>query len=428
MNPEWKLLCKILQDNDLTKVRLVNIDKSYFKDVKLITVWNFIEQHFEDYRVVPSVATVEQKFDLKIDPVAEPIEYWISEVQNQKIEEEIVDVGQSINGFLTKGEPRKALEFLVDFSRGSLVKFHSGTKKATTARDLAAKVWTAYEDAKAGKMGFPTPWVTMNEWTMGWFKKDISFFVARSGVGKSFLLIDLAQAVVSAGHSVLFISCEMSADDIAQRYFAGNFKINYGGIRKGKLGYMDEQNYKASLENYTATNDLEIYDGSMGLHMNDVEMAILNSKAEFVIIDSCYRITARQKSKDRFDNMAYVVTDLKMLAQLHDRAIVASTQLNREFKKKKKDEALDLTDIALSDVISWTSTNVFAMSKHEDNDTKKVSMRVYPLKIREGENQKKFMELNWDFIRMDFSEVSSTAKSIPANYTDPDKDDDAYPW
>jgi replicative DNA helicase len=276
-------------------------------------------------------------------------------------------------------------------------------------------VWADYLEAKSGKTGILTPWKTMNEWTGGWYPQDVSFVVARQGVGKSFVAIHLAAEARRSGHKTLFITGEMSKADIAKRFFAIEFKTQYGAMRKGRLSFIEEERFKQQLDAYTPPIDMEIVDGSTGMNSVDVERAIERSEAELIVVDATYRIKARQKTRDRFENMAYVTDDLKTYAQVYNKSIVATTQLNRSAAKSK---SVGPEDVALSDVIGWNATNMFGLKQDETH------MEVTPMKVREAARSNDPMKLKWDFVTMDFSEM--TFEESNRGGKDDDDPADAY--
>jgi hypothetical protein len=74
--------------------------------------------------------------------------------------------------------------------------------------------------------------------------------------------------------------------------------------------------------------------------------------------------------------------------------------------KKKKGEDADLSDIAHTDEIGMISSIVMGVFEEETVETLK-QRRVKILKGRNGETGE-FVS-NWDFMKMDFSEVQQTA-------------------
>lgn len=407
MELEWNLICKFLYEADLLKLREAGIDSSFFTG-QCKTVWNFIEEHYRDYREIPSIELIQERFGVTVVVPKETLDYWIDEIKNKNLEEDLSEIAIQVNDIIGKGKPADALDALTQFCRQQNKRVFRGSAKAVKAASLKEQILKAYHDAKMGKMGVPTPWKKLNEWTMGWWKKDISTLVARSGTGKTFFMLDLAIASLEANYETLFISCEMATRDIGQRYFAKKFKKQYGALRKGRLSTFDENALKQLLNDYDPLHDLEIQDGSQGLNIVDIERAIERTEADLILVDSCYRIKARQKTKDRFDNMALVFEDLKLFSQMYDKAIVTSTQFNRDYSKKKMEDA-DMSDIALSDVIAWTSTNILSLGR-TDEDKLEQKMRVFPMKIREAENTSQPMILNWDMTTMNFTEVNDESE------------------
>lgn len=159
---------------------------------------------------------------------------------------------------------------------------------------------------------------------------------------------------------------------------------------------------KRLIEEFEMPSTLEIMDGERGLDIIRIERAIERSRADLVLIDSSYRIKPRQKAKDRFEGMSYVVDDLKSFAQIYLKPVIASTQVNREGGKKKSG-SMGQEDVAMSDVINWNSTNIFGLQKV--GEEKQDRLAIYPIKVRENENAQKPLIVHWDFVTMNFNEI-----------------------
>lgn len=234
----------------------------------------------------------------------------------------------------------------------------------------------------------------------------------------TFFAVLAAYAARKDNKKVLFISGEMSKKDIVSRYASIAAKMPYGGVRRGQLGQFLETNYINYLDSLIL-DEMAIMDGADGFRSSDVEIAIAKSDADLVVVDACYRIKANQRVKDRFENMAVVADDLKAYAVKYQKAILATTQMNRESTKKKNygDE-----DIALSDVVGWVATNIFALKQEEEQKANRV-MSIFPLKVREGENGGEPMVCNWDFNAMNFDEIDKNdARARSTGFSDDDDD------
>ncbi len=369
-------------------------------------LWEFISNHISEYGRQPGITIVESKFDIKLPEVETTPEFLAAELRQRLDFERIKELGAAVDQKIRINDIAGAKKAIADFGEADISEYSEG--KNVPASQLVDAFIKQYQDRKSKIFGILSPWNTMNEWTLGFWKKDLSFFVGRSGLGKSFMLAMLGIHARRMGHEALLISCEMKADDFAGRIFSIEHKMPYGLVRRGSLPVSREIDFFMELKNKSSYYEgLEIRDASGGMSIDDVEHAIRTSRATFILIDSVYRIRPRHRARDRFEAMGMVVDDLKAFALKYDRSIIAATQLNRESMKKDRNESegLSQSDIALSDVINWNSTNIFGLiQSKQDADASR--MQIYPIKIRESGNAHRSMLVHWDFAMMRFDEIT----------------------
>lgn len=407
MSLDLDFIASVLASKDFLACREKGIKKDDI-DGDVIPIWKFVEEYYETYRATPSRELVCERFGLDIPEAKESLVFWIAEVKRRSMFNRLNDLFIKVQPHMNKSDSTSAYDEVRNFIKNEERNIDISSPIVNIS-SLKEAVWQRYLDAKAGKMGIPTPWRTMTAWTMGWWPKDISFLMGRSGLGKTWLAALIANCAVDNNHKTLFVSAEMTKEDVASRAFALKYKKQYGDLRKGRLGFFEEDALRTELNKEQAMN-LDIMDGSGGMAIENVERAIERTDAPFVVIDAAYRIKARQRARDRFENMAYVVDDLKTFATVYGKSIVATSQLNRSAVGKKSGAGQE--DVALTDVISWNSTNLMSMRMHEDKE----HMEVYPIKVREGENSGDPMRMKWDFLTMDFEEIAF----IPSKKTSDD--------
>lgn len=414
MSLDLKLISRIVADKSFLDVQEQGISARDFESAER-NIFKFLEEHWKNFGDVASKDVIEERFGLTLPQPTDSLEFWVEEVKQRSLQRDIAELSVQIDSKLRDSEPKEALEILAQFVK----KAQQSSKNSIKAvGDLIDDVKQSYFDAKAGKTGIKTPFPTMDNWTLGWWPGDVSFISARLGVGKTWCAVLCSLIARKNGHKVLFVSGEMSKKDVVSRYAAIDAKMPYGGVRRGQLGQFLETNYLTYLDTLVNDQDFTIMDGTDGFRSADVEAAIARSDAELVVVDACYRIKANFKVKDRFENMAVVADDLKAFAVKYNKAIVATTQMNRESTKKKSygDE-----DIALSDVVGWVATNIFALRQEEEQKANKI-MAIHPLKVREGENGGDPLIVNWDFMSMNFGEIDKAQAQAMSGFND-DTDD-----
>jgi len=397
------LIGKIIMDDGYATALKKGIKEKHIDGISK-DIWKFIQVFYQKHGKVPSSVAVKAEFNLDIPNESTPIEHWSEKILDRSLSRDLSDLGTEVSLLTIEDKPRDALELLRKFLK---IQDQEGMTdfELIDVFALTDSIKQKYLDAESGIRGIPTPWPSMDEWTMGWFPGDISFCVARSGVGKSFWAIMVALKAHVAGRKVLFISAEMTKEDIAQRLYAIKTQIQYAAIRKGKLGTFNREKFFEQLTELRNHKGIDILEHQKGLTSVDIDIAMDRSNADIVIIDSCYRVKAG--GKNRFDNMAEVVEDFKTYAQRHKMPLIGTTQLNREATKTKGKVGTE--HLALSDVIGWNATNIFALSQNKEQK-QDGRMHIHPLKVREGETSGDPLEINWDMVNMDFSEIGDFEK------------------
>jgi len=404
-NLDLKLISKIIESKDILTPKRMGVRAEILEGPGR-QVFEFIDGYWTKYQQLPSIETCNQLLSeskLRLFPAPEPIEFWSQEIIRRHLFDEIKEFQFKMDGWMNEKTPEEVIQEIQGFVTKQNESL-SHQLEISYARDVLPEVILAVEEAAKGLMGIKTPWAGMDEMTGGWMPGDLTFFVGRPGSGKTWQATLVCDAALKQKKKVLYLSGEMRKPDIVMRHISLDFKIHYKALRKGKMDTGNKMKYERAKKEYELLNLLQVVDASGGINTSAIESAIAISKPDLVIVDAAYRIKSVAKARDRNETMAHVTTELKSIASRQKVPIVASTQLNRDSVKKKGN--IGTEDLAMSDVLGWESTNVFALV--QDNEMKKINrLGLFPVKIREGENMGKNLIVKWDFYNMDFSEVGA---------------------
>lgn len=416
MNLDLSLIFSVLKTKQFFETKRLGVDPSCFEVPVAREIWKFLDDFWAGNKSVPSVEVVVAKFDLSdVHLPEEPPKFWAEEVLRRKLYDRINNLGAVIKQKLDSNDLDGVENELRSYSKSKRL-IGGGATAVQYGQELNG-VWSQYLAFKAGESGINTPWPEMQEWTMGWFKKDMSVIVGRPGVGKSWMSILCADAANLSGHKVTLFSAEMTKEDMMQRHFCVRNKIPYGNFRKGRLSFADETRVKSLIDRGDADwKDISIADGSTGVRIDALEAVIAESDSDLIVVDSVYRIRPAQKTKDRFEALALVMDDIKLFCQTYDKAILVTTQLNREATRRDSNSGMELADIAMSDVVGWNATNVIGILRSKEDMQNRV-MKIHPIKVREGASGDP-LTVNWDFGTMNFAQFDKNSS----------EDEDSAPW
>lgn len=189
-------------------------------------------------------------------------------------------------------------------------------------------------------------------------KRNLAIVGGRPGMGKSALAISYAIGAARNGHGVLFISLEMSAEEIGERMasdlcFDTNVQVPYSAITNGKLSN-DQARQVARSGEFLSTLPLTIVDiGSASLarlgglvRRHKRRMAAKGHKLELVIVDYLQLVRPDHKTSGLYEAVTEVSRGLKALAKTHDLGVMALAQLSRDVEKRqdKRPMKSDLRD------------------------------------------------------------------------------------
>jgi len=218
-------------------------------------------------------------------------------------------------------------------------------------------------------------------------------------VHNSWTAILLAGTAWEQGKKVLVATTEMSKETMVQRYLATKFRLPYGDFRKGKLDSFTEKRFRDGVASIANSPNLNIVGGDFDFSMDTFAGICMDEKPDLVIVDGAYLL--KVPGITRTERAANVFDELKRIAKRSKAAVVATMQFNREVKVNQA-KTVQADSIAMTDVAGWNADLIFGLIQTEEMK-KNRRMTFKPLKVREGESEE--IECNWDFERMDFSEI-----------------------
>jgi len=363
-------------------------------------VWAFIGRHYAEHGNTPNKEIVRVETGFVVQRVGEDkdLSYFIEEVWKRLLQNllknRLRDVARELDTFRPREAFTRLEEVITEIRRSG-----SARGLVDNLMNYGDKVREDYEKAKNGVLGVCTPWETINQITMGFQEADLATFVARTSIGKTWLLLIMAHHSWAEGKNVLFVTTEMARPKIALRFVSLYLRIAYGKLRRGRLGEYGEPLLWEGLERLRTERPFHILGDVFNVDISTIDAAIERVRPDILFVDGLYLV--KSTGKDRFERVSNVADEFKRLAHHWKIPIVVSTQFNRSVEQNAR--KADLTSMAMSDVVNFDSDWVFAAFQDDDlKDGHK--MALLPLKTRESEGNKEII-INWDFQHMDFSEV-----------------------
>ena len=217
MNYEIKLLNAIIDSND--HITAVNEGvEGVFVEYK--DIWNFLLQHHDEYKKVPSKETVRNHFsDFEFISTPEPLEYYITEAKKESLAFQTRKIIAKSHSLLSDMGPKEALAYLME-GTSKLYKFSSSLKDT----DLVGEWKDRLDDLKERAsnpdnhfIGIPSGINIIDRTFGGWQPGDFIVLLGWTGVGKSFIARLFAVNAWKAGYRPMIISLEMNKKQEGQR-------------------------------------------------------------------------------------------------------------------------------------------------------------------------------------------------------------------
>lgn len=363
--------------------------------------FQFIESYRREHGLLPEAAIVREETAVDVSQESlSPVKYWSDHVKKRfRLANLRIGMEEAIT-LLEADDPNGCYESL-----RSMI-FSIDEKVPLTQRPISIFdvdiIRSHYEKLKDKTIDFPTPWPTLTNRIMGWQPEDLTTIVARSGVGKTFLLLLMLLAIYKQGKKVLLVSTEMKYSSMMMRASSFLTQTNYTKLRTGSLSYQEESALWNLLEVVKGNRNFLIFGEGFDVSLEHVESQIIEEKPDVVGIDGAYLLKSQRiKRRDRADFVGQIWEGLKGIAKRHKLPLIAVSQMNRSANTKNKKG--DHDRVAFSEDITRVSDNLI-FAERTDEEIQENKLRLVMGKLREADSHEDII-INWDFESQNFSEL-----------------------
>lgn len=226
-------------------------------------------------------------------------------------------------------ELQKHLEVIVQESRIS-----QRNDINTMSSVLGKKIDELEERIKTGHTmkGLQTGWKSLDKYMGGWNKGNLVVVGGRPGMGKSALGLNFC-VDGSKFAKYVFVSIEMSEDELAERIIADISNIENSKIRNAKISLNDLERISASLYQQNEFHVIDTKDNNVYSIIALLKMHRAKYGLDVVVIDYLQKLDAG--GRDMRTNVGLASTALKNFARELGITVIALAQLNREAKNAR---------------------------------------------------------------------------------------------
>ena len=405
---ELQVLSKVLKERNASILTLNGITEDYF--ITYPDEYAFIMNHIREYGNVPDKETFLSKFpNFTIVDVTESDKYLIETFNEEHLYSLTVPVINKLADII-QTDSKAAVEYLQS-QLPSLIQNNVvlGVDIVSQARERLIE-WQERRENKE-RFCIPTGFEELDEITGGWQRgEEFAVLFARTGQGKSWILIKTLEHAWRIGKRVGLIEPEMSAIKTGYRFDTLSENISNSALTRGD----DAPDYEKYIEQLSK-NEIPFFvaspkDFRRNITVSKLRAFIESNKLDILGVDgiSYLKDERKQRGDNRTTGLTNISEDLMDLSIELKIPIIVVCQSNRE--GAKDDDAPDLENIRDSDGIAYNASTVIAARQ------KGPGIELTIRKNRNGKSGDKLIYL-WDIDKGVF-------KYIPNEEAERDNSDD----
>lgn len=432
MTLENTIISNLIYNEEYFKKVFPYIKEEYFDEIVSKKILNSLSEYVSEYQGLPSVEalkiTLEERKDLNETMFKEVIE---------KVESLKTDPTTDYEWLLDQTEKFCQDKDLYNSIRKSILiydgqdkEFDKGAIPELLSKSLAISFDThighdfledynsRYEYYHRKEERIPFDIDIFNTITKGGLpKKSLTLLLGATGTGKSIVKCHMAAAHLLYGKNVLYITAELSEEEVGRRIDANIMDITLDEVadlplstyEKRMSRFKDKTCGKLIIKEYPTSS---AHVGHFRHLLNELRMK-KNFKPDVIYLDYL-NICASSRLKGNSAANSYtlvksIAEEVRGLAVEYNVPIVSSSQLNRDGYNNSD---VDLTNTSESMGITHTADAIFALITSEDLEASKQLM-IKQLKNRWGDlnNFRKFV-IGLDKSRM---KLYNAEKKLPQN-------------
>jgi len=234
--------------------------------------------------------------------------------------------------------------------------------------------------------GLKTGWQYLDRYLGGWNRGDLVICAGRPGMGKSAIAMTWALAAAEQLHKVLFLSLEMSIDQLARRILTHETNIENYKIRSNRL----QDGQIKQIVNYTIGNNPVLWlddDTSIRADKLISKLKVHKQKngLDLLIVD--YIQLMKGTKQNRQEEVAEISRTLKLITKELDICIIALSQLSRAVESRTDHRPM-LSDLRESGAIEQDADAIlfpYRPSYYDDDKPEIEDAELIISKNRHGE-------------------------------------------
>ena len=369
------------------------------KDVDIVTIQNKLKEK----GVPDEIASLEYISELVSSvPVSINIKSYANIVKEKALLRSIIRVNQEIENDCYNGtEPVDAILEKTERDIFNLLQ-KKGAKDNVPISEIVMNALDKIEMAakqKGSVTGVPTGFIDFDYMTAGLQPADLIIVAARPSMGKTALVLNMAQYIgFHENRPLAIFSLEMSKEQLVNRLFSLESRVDAQKLRTGNLQDSEWEQLIEGASVIGASN--VIIDDTPGISVGELRSKCRKFKLEHpdlsvVMIDYLQLMTTSGKSESRTQEISEISRSLKALARELNCPVIALSQLSRAVEQRPDHRPM-LSDLRESGGIEQDADVVMFIYRddyyNKDSELKGIS-EIIIAKQRSGETGS--VDLRW---------------------------------
>ena len=359
------------------------------KPVDLVT----LQERLREKDVPPEISSLEFVRDL-LDavPTSANVRHYATIVQEKSMLRKLIKVNEDIANtcYLAREKTedileeteKKIFDLLQYRSTGDFVPIKQVVLNALDKIEKASK-------NKGTVTGIPTGFIDLDYKTSGFQPSDLILIAARPSMGKTAFVLNVAQHMAfKEGKTVAIFSLEMSKEQLVNRLFSLESKVDSQALRTGNL---TDEDWAKLIEGAAVVGKSNlIIDDTPGISIAELRSKCRKFKLEhdlgIIIIDYLQLMSGGKHSESRQQEISEISRSLKAVARELNGPVVALSQLSRAVEQRPDHRPM-LSDLRESGAIEQDADVVMFLYRddyyNKDTDKKNIA-EVIIAKQRNG--------------------------------------------
>lgn len=378
---QLQVINKILNDSDSSIITLNNLSSDFFSDYR--SEFTFIKNHLDTYGNIPDLTTFLNRFsDFEVIKVNESTDYLLKELVKDKNKRFLAENFNKIRNLIMNDEIDEAFQLVRKASEESI---DTTTLKYTSILEDTSRFDSYIEKTKDPSKHFiKTGFRELDLLIGGWdISEELGTIVARTGMGKSWVLLKSAAAAAEQGLRVGIYSGEMSANKVGYRIDTLVAHLANGSLIHGNASIKNE--YKKYIDSIRDTIKGDIFvltpDIQGAATVSKLRAFIEKAKLDILFVDQHSLLEDDRKAKNPVEKASNISKDLKILQVTKQIPIICVSQQNRS-SVEGEGKTFDTTQVSQSDRIAQDATIMIFIERKDE------LFKLHLVKARDTENGK----------------------------------------